>query len=358
MTVHPALRAIGLAGLLLATGAALRAAAVPPTRGYAATGVAGDTLRVRLAASRAIARRDRGPLGAPVVGYLSPSGLPPVPGTLAVSDTGLVFRAADGRWATTLPLVGPVRRSAQGRWRASAVSLAYVDASLGRPSYLFRVEGGIFETVTPGGLLEVAAHPAWLDSLVSRERTAELPLVNAGDEAAVRVLLSEVMNGAYADSLFSLFGRPGRPAGVVGERGRAAGRLGEYVAARDSLALDPGRMTSVGQLRHTLAHELAHRWQARAAGQLAVLWKGVPPIRDPKRYGYDNVSEHQAEAAAFAVHFLLATAATPDAGGQAAVLDHYELLVPGTRTMAHYFAMQPLFGRHPLRVWLTSGKVG
>ena len=61
------------------------------------------------------------------------------------------------------------------------------------------------------------------------------------------------------------------------------------------------------QLRHTLAHELAHRWQAHAGGQLAVLWRGVPAIRDPKRYGYDDVSEHQAEAAAFAVHFLLTT---------------------------------------------------
>jgi hypothetical protein len=204
----------------------------------------------------------------------------------------------------------------------------------------------------------VAAHPAWLDSLVSRERTAERTLVNGADEAAVRVLLSGVMNGTYADSLFALFGRPGRPTGVVGARGRAAGRLGEYVATRDSLALDPGRMTSVEQLRHTLAHELAHRWQARTGAQLAMLWRDVPPIRDPKRYGYDNVSEHQAEAASFAVHFLLATAAVSDPGGQAAVLDHYELLVPGTRTMARYFAMQPMFSRHPLRAWLTTGRVG
>ena len=95
----------------------------------------------------------------------------------------------------------------------------------------------------------------------------------------------------------------------MGERGRAAGRLGEYIASRDSLALDPGRMTSEAQLRHTLAHELAHRWQARSVAQLAALWRGTAAIRDPKRYGYDNVSEHQAEAAAFAVHFLLATAA-------------------------------------------------
>jgi hypothetical protein len=145
---------------------------------------------------------------------------------------------------------------------------------------------------------------------------------------------------------------------VVGERGRALGRLGEYVATRDSLALDPGRMTSVDQLRHTLAHELAHRWQARSRAQLAMLWKGVPAIRDPKRYGYRNVGEQQAEAAAFAVHFLLATATTRDPGADALTLDHYELLVPGTRTLVRYLAMQPVFAGHPLRGLLTAGRAG
>ena len=115
-------------------------------------------------------------------------------------------------------------------------------------------------------------------------------------------------------------------------------------------------MTSEAQLRHTLAHELAHRWQARSAAQLAALWQGVPPIRDPKRYGYGNVAEHQAEAAAFAIHFLLATAAARDPAGERPPLDHYELLVPGTRTLARYFAMQPGFVRHPLRAVLTTGR--
>jgi hypothetical protein len=182
--------------------------------------------------------------------------------------------------------------------------------------------------------------------------------VNAADPAAVEALLGAVLNGGYADTLYAVFGRPARPAGVVGERGRALGRLGEYVATRDSLALDPGRMTSVDQLRHTLAHELAHRWQARSSVQLAMLWKGVPAIRDPKRYGYRNVSEQQAEAAAFAVHFLLATAATRDARADALTLDHYELLVPGTRTLVRYLAMQPVFARHPLRGLLTTGRAG
>ena len=353
MTVYRALRGFGLAALVLATVGAGRTSAPP---GYAAMRRGDDTLRVRLASGRRLEQRGRAALGALVLGYLSPRGLPPLAGVLAVTDTGLVFRSADGRYATVLPVVGPVRASSRGNWRASAVSLAYVDDELGRPSYLFRVDGGIFVTDAPGPLMDVAAHPAWLDSLRSREWRAERGLVDETDAAGVRALLGVVMNGSYADSLYALFGRPARPAGVVGQRGRAAGRLGEYVASRDSLALDPARITSVAQLRHTLAHELAHRWQARSAGQLAVLWKDVPPIRDPKRYGYGNVVEQQAEAAAFAVHFLLATSAVLDIGGQAEALDHYELLVPGTRTLARYFALQPVFSRHPLRGLLTMGR--
>ena len=275
-------------------------------------------------------------------------------GALAVTDTGLVFRSADGRLTRTLPLVGPVRVSAGGRWRASAVSLGYVDAALGRASYVFRVDGGVFETDAPGPLMDVAAHPSWLDDLSSREWTVERALIDDSDPAAGRRLLEALTASSYADSLYAIFGRPERPAGMIGERGRAAGRLGEYVASRDSLSLDPARMSSEAQLRHTLAHELAHRWQARSTAQLTALWQGVPAIRDPRRYGYGNLSEHQAEAAAFAVHFLLATAAARDVDGELATLDHYELLVPGTRTLTRYFAMQPPFRGHPMRAALTT----
>jgi hypothetical protein len=345
-----------LASIALAA-AVLGGALGTASRGYVGTAGQDDTLRARLASTRPAEKGGSHSLGAMVPGYLSAHGLPPVPGVLVLTDTGLVFRSADGRIERTLPMVGPVRRSAQGRWRASAVSLAYVDGTLGRPSYLFRLDGGVFETDVPGALLEVAAHPAWLDSLTSREWTAERGLVRANDEAAVRLVMDAATSGAYADSLYAIFGRPARPAGLVGERGRAAGRLGEYVSSRDSLALDPARITSTAQLRHTLAHELAHRWQARAAAQLALLWQGVPAIRDPKRYGYGNMGEHQAEAAAFAVHFLLSTAASRDPAGDAAALDHYDLLVPGTRTLARYFALQPVFARHPLRGWLTGARV-
>ena len=204
-----------------------------------------DTLRVRLAASGVTERRGRAALSGVVSGYLSPRGLPPMAGSLLVTDTGLVFRSADGRYDATLPVVGPVRRSTQGRWRASAVTLAYVDDALGRRSYLFRVDGGVFETDAPGALLDVAEHPRWLDSLGSREWMAERALVDPDDDVAVARLLDAIMAGPYADSLYAIFGRPTRPAGIVGARGRAAGRLGEYVGTRDSLALDPGRMTSV-----------------------------------------------------------------------------------------------------------------
>ncbi|HET7427709.1 MAG TPA: hypothetical protein VFJ50_11740, partial [Gemmatimonadales bacterium] len=268
-----------------------------------------DTLRARLTGTRPARRPTRTLFGSLVVGYFSPRGLPPMQGALTVTDTGLVFRSADGHFRTTLPVVGPVRESAAGRWRASAISLAYVDGTLGRDSYVFRVDGGVFETDVPGPLMDLAAHPSWLDNLRSREWVAEHALVDGRDARAVADLLDSVASSGYADSLYAVFGRPARAVGVVGARGRAAGRLGEYVASRDSLALDPGRMTSERQLRHTLAHELAHRWQARAAPQLAALWQGVPAIHDPKRYGYANLSEQQAEAAAFAAHFLLATGA-------------------------------------------------
>ena len=134
-------------------------------------------------------------------------------------------------------------------------------------------------------------------------------------------------------------------------------QAGEYIAARDSLALDPGRMTGRLQLRHAMAHELGHRWQTRAPGQVATLWAGVTPIRDPKRYGYGEVAEHQAEAIAFAVNFLQTTASVTDSAEAAlTLLDHYELLVPGTRTMVRYLSLQPLYRNHPLRTRLTTGR--
>lgn len=354
------LGSFAVTAVVLAMAATITRATTLAAQGYTepiSTGdTLGDTLRGRAAGAGANDAGGHTAFGALIEGYLSPRGLPPIAGAMLVTDTGLVFRSTDGRYASLLPVVGPVRHSPRGTWRASAVTLAYVDQGLGRPSYLFRVDGGVFETEAPGPLVELATHPTWLDSLSSREWRVERALVDDDDPVAAGRLVAGLVHGAYADSLYAVFGRPARAVGLVGARGRAAGRLGEYIATRDSLALDPARMGSVGQLRHTLAHELAHRWQAHSRVQLTLLWKNVPRIRDPKRYGYGSLREHQAEAAAFAAHFLLATAATSDPAGQAAVLDHYDLMVPGTRVLARYFAMQPAFQAHPMHTLLIAGR--
>ena len=337
---------------------AFASGAAPAVRvsGYApALAVADDTLRLKSAELGGRARHSSLAWGAVISGYLSPRGLPPVRGQVTVTDTGLVFRSAGGS-ATIFPLVGPLRTNGRRQWRPSTVSLAYVDQARGRSVYLFRIDAGVFETDDPGPLLEVAAHPVWLDSLRPTEWARERPLVSGADSTALWKTARAIAAGSFADSLYALFGQPRAAIGLVGRRGQMAGRLGEYIASRDSLALDPARMTGEIQLRHTLAHELGHRWQVRSKTQLGTLWSGVPPIRDPKRYGYGDPAEQQAEAIAFAINFLQTTASTPEASDTSLILlDHYELLVPGTRTMVRYLSLQPLYRHHPLRTLLTRG---
>ncbi len=293
-------------------------------------------------------------IGAVVPGYLSPRGLPPVPGEFVVTDSGLVFRSSDGRFVERYPLVGRAPAPDGGSRPIPTVSLAYVDQDASRTLYVFRLSGGVFQTETPGALLEAAEQPDWVDEVPARAWPREHPLVAADDAPGIRSITERSTRGPYADTLYALFGRPSRPVGQVDERGRRAGRLGEFLATRDSLSLDPARMTSEAQLRHTLAHELAHRWQARASAQLDVLWKGVPPIRDPRRYGQGSASEHQAEAIAFAVHFLQATAAAGRDYPWAPLLDQYERMVPGTGVLTRYLALQPIYAGHPLRRELTG----
>jgi hypothetical protein len=257
-----------------------------------------------------------------------------------LTDTGLVFHPSRGT----------------GSARASTVSLAYVDDENGQVHYLFRLDTGVFETEAPGPLLEAAGNAMWSDGggPGRSTRASVQPSDDAGSLRAAR----KIARSRYADSLYVLLGKPRAAVGLIGARGRSAGRLGEYILARDSLALDPARMTGDAQLRHALAHELGHRWQARAKPQLATLWSGVRSIPDPKRYGYGSVSEHQAEAIAFAVSFLQTTASAADVpSGALALLDHYDLLVPGTRIMVRYFALQSPYRNHPLRSRLTSGRI-
>lgn len=321
----------------------------------AAVASAADSLRPRAGSRIASHRRTSVAMGSVVSGYLSSRGLPPRAGVFAVTDTGLVFRSYDGRLSEIYPLVGPVRTASGRSWRSSTVTLAYLDENGGRTLYVFRLDGAVFQTEDPGALLEVIDRPRWVDSVVSREWGPDRPLVSPGDGAGAGLVTERITTGAYADTLYTLFGRPARRAGTVGERGRRAGRLGEYLGSRDSLALDPTRIASEEQLRHTLAHELGHRWQARARAQIALLWQDLPPIKDARRYGYGSVTEHQAEAIAFAVHFLQATASGRTVADGLALLDQYERMVPGTGVMARYFALQPVYAAHPLRRSLTGG---
>jgi hypothetical protein len=277
--------------------------------------------------------------GSVIPGYLSSWGLPPLPGQFSITDSGLVFHSTGGDVST----------------RAASLSLAYIEEENGRAHYIFRITTGVFETEAPGPLLEAATHPIWLMSLGPAGVRPAGALVPASNPPAALRAARLMSSSPYADSLYALFGHPRAPVGLIGGRGRAAGRLGEYIGARDSLALDPGRMTCEAQLRHALAHELGHRWQVRARAQLAALWTGVPGIRDPKRYGYGDQSEHQAEAIAFAVNFLQTTGGSAASQESAlALLDHYELLVPGTRALTRYLLLQPIYRGHPLRSFLTT----
>ncbi len=283
--MHTTLRLL----LALALGASL---ASPPASddagGYAVA--AGDSSRTARGAGE---RRDGErltalPVGAEIGGFLSPRGLPPRPGRFTVTDTGLVFHSTDGRLAQAYPLIGPVRIRDGRPSRASTLSLAYADSAMGSPVYVFRIDGGVFGTDAPGPLLDLAAGPRWLDSLTSREWRPDRPLVSGRDTAGMWRVARSIERSVYADTLYALFGRPSRPVGLVGVRGRKAGRLGEYIVSRDSLALDPARITSQEQLRHAMTHELAHRWQAGSPGSCAPCGRashrfGTPGVTDTTR---------------------------------------------------------------------------
>jgi hypothetical protein len=333
-------RLIGLGTVTAAALAAGQPGLAPGAYAPKITAVSRDTLRLKTPDRATPAGRSALALGAVIPGYLSPRGLPPVRGQFTVTDTGLVFHSAEG-----------------AQWRASTVALAYIEDGKGQPIYVFRVDAGVFETDAPGPLLDVASQPVRLDSLKAADPSADRLLVDGTDSIAVWKTTRQIAASGYADSLYALLGKPRAAVGLIGRAGRMAGRLGEYIASHDSLALDPGRMTGQAQLRHALAHELGHRWQARASAQLGMLWLGVPPIRDRKRYGYGDLSEHQAEAIAFAINFLQTTAGSSEtAASSLTLLDHYELLVPGTRTMVRYLSLQPLYQHHPLRSLLTTGR--
>ncbi len=287
-------------------------------------------------------------------GLLSIGGLPPVPGTISLAGGSLIFQAAEGDAPIAYPLYRISMRDGKPT-RRPAVTLLSIDRAHTDAVYLFHLDGGVLETASPGVLQELVTEPSKVDSLGEAWATDRFALVDARDTAAQLGAIQSLAATSYADSMFRLFGTPARPLGLVGERGQRAGRLGEFIASRDSISLSPAKMTQPAQLRHALAHELAHRWQRAMPDELRALWDGVPPIEDSLRYGFGNEQEHQAEAAAFAVHFLQTTAA-PDLPTDAALdlLEAYERLVPGTGVMVRRLVAQPLYRYHPLASTLLA----
>ncbi len=343
--------AAALIGAALVAFAGLREPVRPmAAAGYRAAADAPPVATVRPAGHDSIAARLR--IGwrsaGSRQGLLSIGGLPPTPGTMTVSGGALVFRPADGTAAVAYPLFRLVPRQG-GIARRAAVSILEVDRSSRDAVYVLHLDGGVLETASPGILEQLATDPDRVDSLGDAWASDAVALADSRDTSAQLALIHELASSGYADSMFRLFGSPTRAIGLVGERGQRAGRLGEFMGSRDSVSLSPARMTNGAQLRHALAHELAHRWQRAAPDEVAALWVGIPAIRDSLRYGYGNDNEHQAEAVAFAVHFLQ-TSAAADLPADAALdlLGAYERLVPGTRAMARRLIAQPIYRYHPL----------
>ena len=275
-----------------------------------------------------------------IPGYFSAEGLPPVLGNLQLTSCGISFRSTDGAVLIRRRRLAEGCAKGDSRWSQVAFRLAYRSQVEGLTSYFFRLDNGVFETSAPGDLLNLAGQPLWLDA----------PDFSLRPE----VRHPAVVEAAFADTLYALFGRP-RALGSVGPAGRRRVDLAEYVAGPDSVALDLERMSSQAQLRHALAHELAHRWATLSPARLDSLWQGVPEIQDPQRYGYRRAWEHEAEAVAFAVHFLQTTAGGNEREENTlTLLDHYETLVPGTRILTRYLVLQPVYRAHPLKAVLAS----
>ncbi len=285
---------------------------------------------------------------------VSLAGLPPISGTLIQSGGSLVFRPTNEGAMAVFPLFRTYGPS--GSTRTPSVSLIEVASGSDDPIFLFHLGAAVVETSAPGILGELVAEPARIDELGTPWTTGTLTLAAPGDVPASFRIVRELFESRYADSLFSIFGRPERAFGVVSRRGERAGRLGEYISSRDSVALSPSYITSEAQLRHSLAHELAHRWLREHPQSAQALRASMAPIRDPLRYGFRDQEEQLAETLAFAVHFLDASRRDGRPVGPA-LLESYERLVPGTRNAASLLLTFPAYERHPLAraAWALKG---
>ena len=281
---------------------------------------------------------------------VSVAGLPPVIGSLVQSAGSVVFQPAEGGE----PVVFPLFKTIGGTRRLPAVRLLEAPGDENDSLYLFHLGSAVVETATPGILGELAAEPARVNDLGSAWTTGGRNLAPRRNVEVSLVVIQELEASRYADSLFYILGAPARAIGVVDARGVRAGRLGEYLSRRDSIALSPSYMSSTAQLRHALAHELAHRWLREHPEHAAALAETMHPMRDSLRYGYRDRQEQLAEAVAFAVHFLQVTARTGSA--DVSLLDSYERLVPGTRAAARRLITSPAYELHPLARGVTLAK--
>ena len=281
---------------------------------------------------------------------VSVAGLPPVLGNLVQSAGSLVFQPVEGGE----PVVFPLFKTVAGSRRAPAVRLLESAGAENDSLYLFHLGDAVVEIATPGILGELVAEPARVDELGSAWTTAGRTLAPRRHLAASLAVIRELEASPYADSVFFILGAPRRAIGVVDGRGVRAGRLGEYLSRRDSIALSPSYMTSTAQLRHALAHELAHRWLREHPESAEQLAASMHPMRDSLRYGYSDRQEQMAEAVAFAVHFLQVTARRESA--DPSLIGSYERLVPGTREAARLLITSPAYELHPLARGVTLAK--
>ncbi len=281
---------------------------------------------------------------------VSVAGLPPVLGSLVQSAGSIVFQPVEGGE----PVVFPLFKTVGGTRRTPAVRLLEAAGDDNDSLYLFHLGTAVVETASPGILGELVAEPARVDELGSAWTTGGRNLAPRRNVEASLAVIRELEASRYADSVFYILGAPSRAIGVVDGRGVRAGRLGEYLSRRDSIALSPSYMTSTAQLRHALAHELAHRWLREHPEGAAQLSAKMHPMRDSLRYGYSDRQEQLAEALAFAVHFLQVTARTESA--DASLLASYERLVPGTREAARLLITSPAYELHPLARGVTLAK--
>lgn len=177
----------------------------------------------------------------------------------------------------------------------------------------------------------------WFDVPVSQPLNQPAPVWHArpslplaGSDLAAQAVVQRLARSDFADSVFAVLGAPTRPMGLVGEAGRKAEHIGEYIASRDSIALAPQAIHSDAQLAHALVHELAHLWLAQHPDASAAFERTLPPLVDSSRYGFGDRSEHAAEAVAHAIQFWRASAMARGTDAQLRLLAAYEAIMPGT----------------------------